>query len=136
MADQFVTAVVDYCVSGGIGTLYGTSGVSLQDGYRRETGANAIAVFRQTGGETFAQDQTEGSGFQVLVDSVTVDDARTAARAIYDLLNETVADYATGFGSFNVLWLRGIAPPQDIGPGPGDSKRFTVSLNFDARIRR
>ena len=42
----------------------------------------------------------------------------------------------SGFGSFNVLWLRGIAPPQDIGPGPGASKRFTVSTNYDARIKR
>ena len=136
MADQFVTAVVDYCVSGSIGELYSTSGVSIQDGFRRETGAPTIALFTQTGGETFPQDQTEGYSFQVLVDSVTVDDARTAARAIYSLLNEVVADYATSFGSFNVLWLRGIAPPQDIGPGPGDGKRFVVSLNFDARIRR
>jgi len=136
MADQFVTAVVDRCVSGGIGTLYGTTGVSLQDGFRRETGAPTIALFSQATGESYAQAMTEGIGIQVLVDSVTVEDARTTARAIYDLLHETVANYATDFGSFEVLWLRGVAPPQDIGPGPGDGKRFVVSTNFDARIRK
>jgi len=133
---HFVTAVVDYCISGGIGELFATSGVSIQDGFRRESGAPTIAVFTQTGGESFAQDQTEGLGLQVLVDSVTVDDARDVARQIYDLLHETVANYATDFGSFRVLWLRGVAPPQDIGPGPGGSKRFVVSVNFDARIIR
>lgn len=136
MADQLVTAVIDYCISGGIGTLYATSGVSLQDGHRVETGAPTIALFMQTGGESYAQDQTEGYGFQVLVDSETVSGARDTARQIYDLLHEIVADYATNFGSFEVLWLRGVAPPQDIGPGPGGGKRFVVSTNFDARIKR
>jgi hypothetical protein len=136
VADELVTAVVDRCISGGIGTLYGTSGVSIQDGFRRETGAPTIAVFTQTGGESFAQDQMEGVGIQVLVDSETVSGARTTSRAIYDLLHETVADYATNFGSFEVLWLRGVAPPQDIGPGPGGGKRVIVSTNYDARIRR
>jgi hypothetical protein len=135
MADQFVTAVVDYCVSGLIGELYATSGVSLQDGMRRETAAPTIALFTQTGGESFAQDQTEGYGFQVLVDSETASGARSAARDIYDLLHETVAD-SSNFGSYDVLWLRGVAPPQDIGPGPGGGNRFVVSTNFDARIKR
>lgn len=138
MADEFVTAVLDRCVSGGIGALYATSGVSLQDGYRRDwkTPPYTIAVFRQTGGVSFAQDMTEAPTVQVLVDSATVSGARSTARAIYDLLHETVADYATNFGSYEVLWLRGVAPPQDIGPGPGGSKRFTVSVNFEARIKR
>lgn len=135
MADQFVTTVADFCISGGIGELYSTSGVSIQDGLRRETGAPTIAVFTQAPGESFAQDMTEGIGVQVLVDSETVSGARDTARTIYELLHETVADYAN-FGSFQVLWLRGIAPPQDIGPGPGDGKRFVVSTNYDARIRR
>ena len=135
MADQFVTAVVDYCVSGGIGALYATSGVSIQDGMRRETAAPTIAHFSQTGGESYAQDQTEGYGLQVLVDSETASGARTVARDIYDLLHETVAN-SSDFGSYEVLWLRGVAPPQDIGPGPGGSKRFTVSTNYDARIKR
>jgi hypothetical protein len=136
MADQFVTAVVDRCISGGVGTLYATSGVSIQDGLRQETGAETIAVFTQSSGESFAQDQTEAQGIQVLVDSETVSGARDVARTIYELLHETVADYASGFGSFHVLWLRGVAPPQDIGPGPGGSKRFVVSTNYDARIIR
>ncbi len=135
MADEFVTAVVDYCVSGGIGALYATSGVSIQDGYRRVTEAPTIVLFSQTGGEAFAQDQMEGYAFQVLVDSETVSGARTTARAVYDLLHETIAN-KVDFGSFDVLWLRGVAPPQDIGPGPGGGKRFVVSTNYDARIKR
>ena len=134
MADQFVTAVVDYCISGGIGAWYATSGVSLQDGLRRESGASTVVLFSQTGGESYAWDQSEGYGFQVLVDSETVSGARAVARDIYDLLHETVANNSD-FGSYEVLWLRGIAPPQDIGPGPGGSKRFTVSTNYDARLR-
>jgi hypothetical protein len=109
--------------------------VSIQDGFRRETGAPTIALFSQTGGRGYAQDQVEDLALQVLVDSTTVSGARAAARVIYDLLHETVAAY-TEFGSYEVLWLRGIAPPQDIGPGPGGSKRFVVSTNFEARIRK
>jgi hypothetical protein len=135
MADQLVTSVIDFCISGGIGALYATSGVSLQDGYRRESGAPTIALFNQTGGVSYAQDQTEGYGIQVLVDSETASGARAVAREIYDLLHETVAN-STDFGSYDVLWLRGIAPPQDLGPGPGGSQRFTVSTNYDARIKR
>lgn len=133
MADQFVTAVVNHCVSGAIGEKYAASGVSIQDGLRRESGATTVALFSQTGGVSFPQDQTEGYTFQVLVDSPEAFDARTTARDIYDLLHETVA---TQLGSFEVLWLRGVAPPQDLGPGPGDSKRFTVSTNYEARIKR
>lgn len=135
MADQFVTAVVNYCIAQGIGALYAESGISIQDGMRRETGAETIVLFTQGPGTSFAQDQLEGYGVQVLVDSETVSGARAAARDIYDLLHETVADKAN-FGDHDVLWLRGIAPPQDIGPGPGGADRFVVSTNYDAMIKR
>jgi hypothetical protein len=135
MADQFVTAALQNCISGGIGSLYSTSGVSMQDGLRKQTGAPTIALFNQAGGTSFAQDQMESYGFQVLVDSDTPSGARTAARDIYDHLHETVAAYS-GFGDYEVLWLRGIAPPQDLGPGPGEADRFTVSTNYVARLRR
>lgn len=136
MSDQFVTAVVDYCVSGGIGGKYAASKVSLQDGMRRDTGAETIALFRQTGGESYPQDQTEGYGFQVLVDSETVSGARSTARDIYELLHEIVPLDSASFNGFDVLWLRGIAPPQDLGPGPGGADRFFVSTNYDARIKK
>lgn len=138
MADQFVTAVINHCISGGVGEsqLYATSGVSMQDGLRRDTGAPTIALFRQGPGESFAQGATEGYGIQVLVDSETVSGARATARDIYELLHEVVPLDGVSFGSFDVLWLRGVAPPQDVGPGPGDEKRFVVSTNYDARIKK
>lgn len=135
MADQFVTAVVDYCISEGVGEKYATSGVSIQDGVRKETGAETIALFNQNPGTSYAQDQVEDCGIQVLVDSETVSGARDVAREIYELLHETVAN-DTDFGSFDVLWLRGVAPPQDLGPGPGGADRFIVSTNYGARIKR
>jgi hypothetical protein len=130
---EFVNAVISECVVSGIGSLYATSGVSLQDGYRRETGAETIAVFRATGGVSLIFDTSEGYGFQVLVDSKTVSGARAVSRDIYNTLHNRLAEVISGY---SVLWVRGVAPPQDVGPGPGTGERFAVSTNYEARILR
>lgn len=130
---EFVNSAIWLCAVSGIGNLYATSGVSLQDGYRRETGATTIAVFRQTGGASFTFDTSEGYGFQVLVDSKTVSGARAVSRDIYNLLHDRLAEVISGV---SVLWVRGVAPPQDVGPGPGTGERFAVSTNYEARILR
>jgi hypothetical protein len=132
---DFVSALASYCVASGIGAFYATSGVSIQDGMRRSMDPEpaTVVLFRQTGGESFAQDETEEQAVQVLVDSATVSGARAAARAVFELLHETVATTISGH---RLLWLRGVAPPQDIGPSLGNSERFTVSTNFTARLVR
>lgn len=130
---EFVTALVDLTIASGIGEKYAATGVSIQDGYRRDTGADIVALFRQATGVSFPFDQTEEQGIQVLVDATTVSGARTTARAIYNLLHNRIAETQ---GGFRFLWLRGVAPPQDLGPGPADSKRFTVTANYTARLLR
>lgn len=130
---EFVDAAIWLCVTSGIGERYSASGVSIQNGMRRETGADTVALFRQTGGAGLPFDTSEGYGFQVLVDSETPEDARSASRAIYNLLHDRRAEVVSGF---SVLWVRGVAPPQDVGPGPGTSERFAVSTNYEARILR
>jgi len=132
---QFVTALVDLCVASGIGTKYAEMGTSLQDGYRRDFNPQPaiVALFRQGAGASFPFDTSEEYGVQVLVDATTVSGARDTARDIYNLLHNRLAQVV---GDFSVLWLRGVAPPQDIGPGPADSKRFTVSTNYTARLLR
>lgn len=143
--DEFVTAAVYYVEANGIGsfpTVSGarvTSGVVLFDGKRRDGGdlpggrPDTIALFRQSAGEGLIFDTSEEYGFQVLVDSETVSGARAVSRLIYNLLNDTRATVISGF---ELLWLRGIAPPQDIGDGPGSDERFIVSTNYTARILR
>jgi hypothetical protein len=130
-----VTLALNECVASGVGTLYGQTGVSLQDGYRRDfdPSPDTVAVFRQSGGASVIHDYTEDYALQVLVDSKTVSGARTVARSIYNLLHERDAE---NIGGVNVLWLRGVAPPQDLGPGPAEGERFTVSVNFTARLLR
>ncbi len=132
---MFVNAALNLCVASGIGGLYAASGVSLQDGYRRdfEPEPDVIAVFRGSGGTPVVWDYTEDYGIQVLVDGSTVSGARAVARAIYENLHDRRAENIGGFG---VLWLRGTALPQDLGPGPADSERFTVAVNFTARLLR
>ncbi len=135
MAVELVDVAIEECVASGIGTRYSevTSGVALQNGMRRDTPAQTVALFLAQGGEGLPFDTSEGSGFQVLVDSETVSGARATARDIYNLLHDRRAEVISGV---SILWLRGVAPPQDVGPGPGDSERFTVSTNYDARILR
>lgn len=132
---EFVTAAMNFCVASGIGGVYATSGISMQDGYRRSFDPEpaVTAVFRQSGGAGLPFDTSEEYALQVLVDATTVSGARTVARQIYNLLHNRLA---TIIGGYSVLWLRGVAPPQDLGPGPADRERFTVSANFTARLLR
>lgn len=135
MAVELVDVVIAECVASGIGTRYSesVSGVALQNGMRRDTVAPTVALFLQAGGEGLPFDTSENAGFQVLVDSETVSGARAVARDIYNLLHDRTAEVISGV---SILWLRGVAPPQDVGPGPGDSERFVVSTNYDARVLR
>jgi len=138
---EFVTAAVDLCVASGVGTLYGRPAerdntvVSVQDGYRRDFDPEpaVVAVFRGGGGAGLPFDTSEDYGMQVLVDATTVSGARAVSRQIYNLLHNRLAQVV---GGFSVLWLRGVAPPQDLGPGPSDSERFTVTANYTARLLR
>jgi hypothetical protein len=132
---EFVTALVNECVASGIGTLYGKTGVSIQDGFRRDFSPSpeTVVLFRGGGGEGLPFDTSEEYAIQVLVDSATVSGARAVARQVYNQLHDRRAENIGGFG---VLWLRGVAPPQDLGPGPADRERFTVTANFTARLLR
>lgn len=145
MAKEFAAVAMDYCEAQGIGGVYATSGVALQDGLRRAPGdlpgsaPDTIALFRGTGGETIVgatpgpTSTSEDYALQVLVDSETVSGARATARAIYDLLHDVRASVISGV---SVLWIHGVTPPQDLGTGPGSEERFLVTCNYTARLLR
>lgn len=131
---EFVSAAANLLVSGGVGTLYATSGTSVQMNVRRDTGAETVVLLSQTGGLAFPHDAKEQYAFQVMVDSTTISGARTTARAVFDLLHERVAEE---IGGHDVLWLRAVTLPQAIPMGPSggpDKERFQFSVNFDALL--
>lgn len=137
----FVDVLSGFMLDNGIGDgAYVASGVSLQNGVRRETGAETIVLLRQTGGTALQgaspgrSDSSNDWGFQVLVDSETASGARATAESIFELLH--AAQDASVISGYKVLWLRAVAPPQDVGPGPGPAKRFAVSTNYTARLVR
>ena len=136
MAIEFVTAVINELEASGIGEVYATSGISLQDGYRRgapEDGgiSGAVALLRQTAGVNFPRDDSYQVGIQILVDAETVSGARAASQTIYNFLHEKTT---VCFGTFRVLWMRANTRPQDLGDGPGGNERYQVSTNYNAHI--
>lgn len=135
---QFITALAQYLEAQGVGEIYSTSGVSIQDGMRRDLSdiggpPPTIALVRQGPGDPLinALQTNELYGVQVLVDSETVSGARETSRTIFSLLSGVRAQVISGF---RVMSVQAIDLPADIGVAPGASERFTVSTNYTARI--
>ena len=131
---EFIEAVALDLVASGVGSLYGSSGVSIQVNVRRDEPGNSITtwvVLRQTGGLAFALNTKEQYAFQCFVDSTTFSGAQTVARMVFDQLHERTAEVISGH---QVLWIRAIAPPQAVPLGPTDSKGYQFSVNFDAML--
>ncbi len=83
---EFIRAVADDLVSGSVGALYATSGVSIQVTNRREIQLGAvgdtIVLLQQSGGNPWPRGSAEEYGFQVLIDSNDAVSGEVAARAL------------------------------------------------------
>ncbi len=133
---EFITAIADDLVSGGIGELVSTSGVSIHQNVRRDVGAPHYVTLKQTGGLAFAHKGKEQYALQVMIDSNDPVSGQTIARDVYDRLHERIS---VTLGGHDVLWIRAIAPPQAVPMGPSAGQppeRFQFSVNFDSLIRK
>jgi hypothetical protein len=132
---ELVDVIADRLVASGLCTgRYSTSGISVQVEQRRDLpNADTIVLLSSRGGANGQRGQSELPTFQCLIDSKTVSGAATTARAIHDHLHELCNVVLSGI---SVLYVRAVAPPQSIPHGPGNTDRFTYSLNFDAFIRK
>jgi hypothetical protein len=128
---EFVDAIALRLEANGLGTLYSTSGTSIQVRSRRDTGADQVILLRPTGGLEFERKTTETYAIQCLAESATASGANVLARQVWTDLHDITREVISGF---NVLWMRALAPPQDLGAGPGDQERFLFTVNFDARL--
>lgn len=133
---EFITAVANDLVSGGVGALVATSGVSIHQNVRRDTGADHYVTLKQTGGLSFPHKGKEQYTIQAMIDSDDVVSGQTIARSVYDRLNERIS---VTLGGHDVLWIRAITPPQAVPMGPSAGQppeRFQFSVNFDSLIRK
>lgn len=142
---SFVHALADLLVASGVGALYVNSGTCIQVNFRRDpiSGATAdtvVTLYAAPGGQSAPFDAWEIQAVQAIVDARDPNDASTRAQSVYDTLHETAAATITGTtvsGSFEVLWMRAVSPPQAVPVGPlleGDRHQFSV--NFSAFIRK
>ncbi len=135
---EFVRAVANDLVSGGVGVLYATTGVSIQVNARRDimqgNPGDTIVLVMQTGGIVRPRGSAEEYGIQALVDSNDVVSGEVAARAVFDRLKER---FNVTLGGHVVHWLRAIASPQAVPMGPAAGQppeSFMFSINFNALI--
>lgn len=139
---EFVRAVADDLVAGGVGALYSTTvgTVSIQVTNRREIqdsvvgDGSTIVLLQQSGGTPGPRGSFEEYGFQVLVDSNDLVSGEVAARAVYDRLHER---FNVVLGGHVVHWLRAVALPQAVPMGPSAGQppeRFMFSVNFNSML--
>lgn len=131
---ELVEGIAHLLIASGVGAASATSGVAIFHSYERDTGAPTTLVIRATGGTGVAPRlEWEEQTFQIITRSRgTVSGAMAAARAAYGVLHDLHMQVVSG--NHKVLWCRAIAPPADIGPGPGGGEDFLVSTNFSARL--
>lgn len=132
----FIAALADDLVASGVGSLYASSGVSIQVNFRRETGAPHIVLLRETGGTSWPWAAKENLGVQVVVDSTDLISGQTLARNVYDQFHDRVSETISGH---RMLYLRSTSGPPmalPLGPATDTPGRYTFSANFDALIAK